>query len=114
MIANPFSCIPVILEDAGLLAAFTHPSHIGDYVPRSDWRSSFAQLPPTRIFNDFGYIPVILEDTGLLLSLVHPSHIENYAPGGHSLCAVSPWPSRIFNDFGFIPKQPEATRFELL
>jgi len=42
--------IPVILEGAGLLAAFTHPSHLEQL---SSW--GFVQLPPTRIFNDFGY-----------------------------------------------------------
>jgi hypothetical protein len=53
--------IPVILEDSGLLAAFTRwnaspARRIDCYVYGSDWRSSLAQLPPTRIINDFGYV----------------------------------------------------------
>ena len=50
--------IPFILEDTGLLAAFSHPSHLELLSSGSDWRSRFVQLPPTRIFNDFGYSPV--------------------------------------------------------
>ena len=42
--------IPVILEDAGLLAAFVHPSHLELLSSRG-----FVQLPATRIVNDFGY-----------------------------------------------------------
>jgi hypothetical protein len=82
--------IPVILEDAGLLAAFTHPSHIDNYVPGDSfscrlpassmilgipfiledagllpslarWRSRFARSAPTRIFNDFGYTSTFLK-----------------------------------------------------
>ena len=34
--------IPVILEDSGVLAAFTHPSHLEQLSSGSDWRSRFV------------------------------------------------------------------------
>jgi methylated-DNA-[protein]-cysteine S-methyltransferase len=42
--------IPVILENAGVLATLTHPNHLADL---SSW--GFTRLPPTCISNDFGY-----------------------------------------------------------
>ena len=45
-----FVDIPIVLEDAGLLAAFTHPNHL---LLVGSW--GFAQLPPTCISNSNGY-----------------------------------------------------------
>jgi hypothetical protein len=42
--------IPVILENAGMLAALTHPNHL---VYLRSW--GFTRLPPICISNDFGY-----------------------------------------------------------
>lgn len=44
-----------ILEDAGLLAVFTHPSHSKQLCFRPGWHSRFIQFSPTRILNDLGY-----------------------------------------------------------
>jgi hypothetical protein len=48
LLPGPF--IPFILDVAGLLAAFTNHSHIGQLCS-----CGFVQLPPTCNVNDFGY-----------------------------------------------------------
>ena len=49
--ANQAYAIPIVLEDAGLLAAFAHPNRLLFVGSRG-----FAQLPPTCISNSNGYI----------------------------------------------------------
>ena len=51
----PESDIPIVLEGAGLLAAFTHPNRLLFVGSRG-----FAQLPPTCISNSNGYTHVFM------------------------------------------------------
>ena len=50
---TPHHFIPIPLEDAGVLAALTHPNHL---LLVGSW--GFTRLPPTHIFNGNGYISI--------------------------------------------------------
>ena len=86
--------IPIVLEDAELLAAFTHPNHL---LLVGSW--GFAQLPPTCIFNSNRYIPIVLEDAELLAAFTHPNHLLLVGSWGFAQLP----PTCIFNSNRYIP-----------